>query len=137
MIPLTAQNAEFSTETREELLYNKEKLLSNGDRAEAEIAANLQADHVSSGIVSIVAELTLSVLPLVLRSGLVTIEGEDDRRSARRSAVRAYLASNNRAYALLLNRSVVALTSCLIHLGHVLHHAIFYMLYDFYSLQCS
>ncbi|ORX37613.1 hypothetical protein BD324DRAFT_387960 [Kockovaella imperatae] len=39
------QNAEFSTETREELLYNKEKLLSNGDRAEAEIAANLQADH--------------------------------------------------------------------------------------------
>jgi len=39
------QNAEYSTETREELLYNKEKLLSNGDRAEAEIAANLQADH--------------------------------------------------------------------------------------------
>ncbi|KAG8973784.1 hypothetical protein FRC05_008203 [Tulasnella sp. 425] len=34
-------NAEFSTETREELLYNKEKLLANGDRAEAEIAANL------------------------------------------------------------------------------------------------
>lgn len=41
-----AQNAEYSTETREELLYNKEKLLSNGDRAEAEIAANLQSDHV-------------------------------------------------------------------------------------------
>ncbi|KZT06401.1 NADH-quinone oxidoreductase [Laetiporus sulphureus 93-53] len=40
------QNQEFSTETREELLYNKEKLLSNGDRAEAEIAANLHADHV-------------------------------------------------------------------------------------------
>ncbi|ORY34642.1 hypothetical protein BCR39DRAFT_513803 [Naematelia encephala] len=39
------QNAEYSTETREELLYNKEKLLSNGDRAEAEIQANLQADH--------------------------------------------------------------------------------------------
>ncbi|WWC65942.1 NADH dehydrogenase [ubiquinone] iron-sulfur protein 8, mitochondrial [Kwoniella dejecticola CBS 10117] len=39
------QNAEYSTETREELLYNKEKLLSNGDKAEAEIAANLQADH--------------------------------------------------------------------------------------------
>ncbi|KAG8942642.1 hypothetical protein FRC03_002965, partial [Tulasnella sp. 419] len=35
------QNQEFSTETREELLYNKEKLLANGDRAEAEIAANL------------------------------------------------------------------------------------------------
>ncbi|KAG6821497.1 hypothetical protein H0H93_000005 [Arthromyces matolae] len=41
-----AQNQEFSTETREELLYNKEKLLANGDRAEAEIAANLHADHV-------------------------------------------------------------------------------------------
>ncbi|KAA1466582.1 NADH-quinone oxidoreductase [Dentipellis sp. KUC8613] len=40
------QNQEFSTETREELLYNKEKLLANGDRAEAEIAANLYADHV-------------------------------------------------------------------------------------------
>ncbi|EGO02026.1 Ndufs8, NADH:ubiquinone oxidoreductase 23 kd subunit [Serpula lacrymans var. lacrymans S7.3] len=40
------QNQEFSTETREELLYNKAKLLANGDRAEAEIAANLHADHV-------------------------------------------------------------------------------------------
>ena len=37
-------NFEFSTETREELMYNKEKLLANGDRWEAEIAANLQAD---------------------------------------------------------------------------------------------
>lgn len=36
-----AQHFEYSTETREELLYNKEKLLANGDRAEAEIAANL------------------------------------------------------------------------------------------------
>ncbi|KAI8459828.1 hypothetical protein BY996DRAFT_6765930 [Phakopsora pachyrhizi] len=41
-----SQNAEYSTETREELLYNKEKLLANGDRMEAEIAANLKADHV-------------------------------------------------------------------------------------------
>jgi NADH dehydrogenase (ubiquinone) Fe-S protein 8 len=38
---LLAQNQEYSVETREELLYNKEKLLANGDRAEAEIAANL------------------------------------------------------------------------------------------------
>jgi NADH-quinone oxidoreductase subunit I len=37
-------NFEFSTETREELMYNKEKLLANGDRWEDEIAANLQAD---------------------------------------------------------------------------------------------
>ena len=37
-------NTEFSTETREELLYNKDKLLANGDRWEAELAANLQSD---------------------------------------------------------------------------------------------
>jgi hypothetical protein len=41
MTSFPAQNQEYSTETREELLYNKEKLLANGDRAEAEIAANL------------------------------------------------------------------------------------------------
>uniref|UniRef100_A0A914USX5 4Fe-4S ferredoxin-type domain-containing protein n=1 Tax=Plectus sambesii TaxID=2011161 RepID=A0A914USX5_9BILA len=35
-------NFEYSTETHEELLYNKEKLLSNGDRWEPEIAANIQ-----------------------------------------------------------------------------------------------
>ena len=34
-------NFEFAAETREELLYNKEKLLDNGDRWEREIAANL------------------------------------------------------------------------------------------------
>ncbi len=37
-------NFEFATETRQELLYNKEKLLANGDRWESEIAANLAAD---------------------------------------------------------------------------------------------
>ena len=35
---------EFSTETREELLYNKEKLLDNGDRWESQLAANLARD---------------------------------------------------------------------------------------------
>ena len=39
-------NFEYSTETHEELLYNKEKLLNNGDKWEAEIAHNLQADHL-------------------------------------------------------------------------------------------
>ncbi|NXM07796.1 NDUS8 protein, partial [Tyrannus savana] len=39
-------NFEFSTETHEELLYNKEKLLNNGDKWEAEIAANIQADYL-------------------------------------------------------------------------------------------
>jgi NADH-quinone oxidoreductase subunit I len=37
-------NFEFATETREELFYNKEKLLENGDRWEAEIARNLEID---------------------------------------------------------------------------------------------
>ena len=34
-------NFEFATETHEELLYDKERLLANGDRWEAEIAKNL------------------------------------------------------------------------------------------------
>jgi NADH-quinone oxidoreductase subunit I len=37
-------NFEFATLTHQELLYNKEKLLANGDRWEAEIAANLAKD---------------------------------------------------------------------------------------------
>jgi NADH-quinone oxidoreductase subunit I len=37
-------NFEFGTETREELYYTKDHLLSNGDRWEAEVAANLEAD---------------------------------------------------------------------------------------------
>ncbi len=37
-------NFEFAAETREELFYNKEKLLSNGDRWEAEIASNIALD---------------------------------------------------------------------------------------------
>jgi len=41
-----SQNVEYTMETREELLYNKEKLLANGDRLEAEIAANLHSDHL-------------------------------------------------------------------------------------------
>ena len=35
-------NFEYSTETREELLYDKEKLLANGDRWETEIAERLR-----------------------------------------------------------------------------------------------
>ncbi|MCS6986678.1 MAG: NADH-quinone oxidoreductase subunit NuoI [Sphingomonadaceae bacterium] len=37
-------NFEFATETREELLYDKQRLLANGERWERAIAANLQAD---------------------------------------------------------------------------------------------
>jgi len=39
-------NFEYSTETHEELLYNKEKLINNGDRWEPEIAANLQQEYL-------------------------------------------------------------------------------------------
>ena len=37
-------NQEFTVETREELLYNKERLLDNGDRWERVIAKNLELD---------------------------------------------------------------------------------------------
>lgn len=37
-------NFEFATETREELFYDKERLLSNGDRWERLIAKNLELD---------------------------------------------------------------------------------------------
>lgn len=37
-------NVEYSTETREELMYNKEKLLANGDKWEQEIQYGLDAD---------------------------------------------------------------------------------------------
>jgi NADH-quinone oxidoreductase subunit I len=37
-------NYEFATETREELYYDKTKLLANGDRWERELAANIARD---------------------------------------------------------------------------------------------
>ena len=37
-------NFEFATETREELIYSKEKLLDNGDRWELEISKNLEKE---------------------------------------------------------------------------------------------
>lgn len=39
-------NFEFATETHAELLYNKEKLLSNGDKWEPELAANLKQEFL-------------------------------------------------------------------------------------------
>ena len=38
-------NFEFSTETREELYYNKEKLMDNGDRWEDVLAKNIRLDE--------------------------------------------------------------------------------------------
>ncbi|WP_421994389.1 NADH-quinone oxidoreductase subunit NuoI [Roseococcus sp.] len=37
-------NAEFATETREELMYDKDRLLANGDRWESELAKRLELD---------------------------------------------------------------------------------------------
>ena len=37
-------NFEFATETHEELLYNKEKLLANGDKWESQLSANIIAN---------------------------------------------------------------------------------------------
>ena len=38
-------NFEFATETREELYYNKEKLLKNGDQWESVLDKNLKLDN--------------------------------------------------------------------------------------------
>ena len=38
-------NFEFSTETRQELFYDKDRLLANGDRWEDEISKNLQKEN--------------------------------------------------------------------------------------------
>jgi len=38
-------NYEYATETHEELLYDKEKLLANGDKWEIVIAKNLAVEH--------------------------------------------------------------------------------------------
>ncbi|MGI9392997.1 MAG: NADH-quinone oxidoreductase subunit NuoI [Parvibaculales bacterium] len=37
-------NFEFATQTREELIYDKEKLLANGDRWEVQLAKNIRKD---------------------------------------------------------------------------------------------
>ena len=39
-------NFEYATETHEELLYDKERLLANGDRWETEVAANLESERL-------------------------------------------------------------------------------------------
>jgi NADH-quinone oxidoreductase subunit I len=39
-------NFEFATETHEELIYNKEKLLRNGEVWEHELAAKIKADYI-------------------------------------------------------------------------------------------
>ena len=39
-----SSNFEFSTETREELYYNKEKLLANGERYEYQLRQNIESD---------------------------------------------------------------------------------------------
>lgn len=36
---------QFSTESREELLYDKEKLLANGDKWERALAHNIEVEH--------------------------------------------------------------------------------------------
>lgn len=66
---ISAQNQEFSTETREELLYNKEKLLANGDRAEAEIAANLQCEYLFNTEHEFRVNLTLSFSQRTMYTG--------------------------------------------------------------------
>jgi hypothetical protein len=70
-------NFEFATETREELFYDKDKLLANGDRWEREIAAQ----HRARRAVSLRSEggdhdlrlLLLSVRPRLVASAFMVI----------------------------------------------------------------
>jgi len=39
-------NFEYATETHEELLYDKQKLLENGNKWETALAANIASEHV-------------------------------------------------------------------------------------------
>ena len=39
-------NFEYATETHEELLYDKQKLLENGNKWETALAANLASEHL-------------------------------------------------------------------------------------------
>ena len=55
-------NFEFSTETHQELLYNKEKLLSNGDKWEKEIAANIEADFLYRWVTATVSLILIIIL---------------------------------------------------------------------------
>ena len=92
-------NFEFATETREELYYDKDKLLANGDRWETEIARNLAADarwrHLALVLVEGGADLSVvddehGTTPLVwARFFLADLEPG----SAEVSAVVAYLES--------------------------------------------
>ncbi len=43
---MEGSNFEYATETHEELLYNKEKLLANGDKWETELAASIQSEYL-------------------------------------------------------------------------------------------
>ncbi|KNE59308.1 NADH dehydrogenase [ubiquinone] iron-sulfur protein 8, mitochondrial [Allomyces macrogynus ATCC 38327] len=40
-----SSNFEYSTETHEELLANKERLLANGDKWEVQLANNIRSEH--------------------------------------------------------------------------------------------
>src|SRR2546430_1527687 len=65
-------NFEFATETHEELLYDKDKLLANGDRWEAEIAKNLVIVYVGAvAVLFLFVVMMLDIDFLQLRSGFV------------------------------------------------------------------
>jgi len=61
-------NYEYATETHEELLYNKEKLLANGDKWEVELARNLEViPNTSLGPRCLVGRCLFSFFPMCFR----------------------------------------------------------------------
>ena len=68
-------NMDFATETREELIYDKAKLLDNGDKWERALAANLAADAAlpvgGAGVIQIFVFYLFATF--VIASGVMTI----------------------------------------------------------------
>ena len=65
-------NFEFATETREELLYDKEKLLANGDRWEPEIARRLWRLDAPLSMIATIAFYVFSVILLASAAMVVS-----------------------------------------------------------------
>ena len=72
-------NFEFSTETREELYYTKEKLLDNGDRWENVLAANIKADNPYRQTIMAHA-IFFYFFSIIYNLSLITIFGQIKRR---------------------------------------------------------
>ncbi len=115
-------NFEFATETREELFYDKDKLLANGDRWEDEIAAIWHrtqngANHLAEGgnkKGDVIIRIFLSVLPLsAVWQGLWFV------LTSVHSVLFLILAFSMRLAVILLNAEFLAMLLVVVYVGAV------------------